>query len=55
MQLWTLVQCIAQTRVDCDHVVLVPKYLLNEIGAAMFRDDIRRTERRYPNLMYALH
>ena len=51
----TLAQCVAQTRVDCDHVVDVPKYLLDEICPTVFRYNIRRAERCYPNLIYALH
>jgi hypothetical protein len=54
VRLLTLVQCVAQARVDCDHVVDVPEYLLDEVCAAVFRYDIRCTERRYPKLMYAL-
>ena len=40
VRILTLVKCIAQTRVDCDHVVDVPRYLLNKISAAVFRDDV---------------
>ena len=55
VRLLTLVQCVAQTRVDRNNVVDVPKYLLDEVCPTVFRDDIRRAERRYPDLMYALH
>ena len=40
VQILTLVKYIAQTRVDHDHVVDIPKYLLNKISAAVFRDDV---------------
>ena len=40
VRLLTLVQCIAQTHVDRDHVVDIPKYLLDEISATVFWDDI---------------
>ena len=40
VRILTLAKCIAQTRVDHDHVVDIPKYLLNKISAAVFRDDV---------------
>ena len=55
VRLLTLITSVAQTRVDCDHVVDIPKHLLDEISAAVFRNDIRDAERSYPNLIYALH
>jgi hypothetical protein len=55
VRLLTLVQCVAQARVDCDHVVDVPEYLLDKICASMFGNDIRRAERRNPKLMYAAY
>jgi hypothetical protein len=54
VRLLTLVQCVAQVRVDRDHVVDVPEYLLDKVGATTFQYDIRYAERRYLNLMYAL-
>ena len=40
VRLLTLVQCVAKTHVDRDHVVDVPKHLLNKVCATVFRDNI---------------
>ena len=50
VRLLTLVEGVAQAGVDCDNVVNVPKDLLDEVGAAVFGDDVRRGEWGYPNL-----
>lgn len=54
IRLLTLVQCVAQARVDGDHVVDIPKQLLDKVCATVFWDDIRRAQRRYPNLYLSL-
>jgi hypothetical protein len=54
VQLLMLVQCVVQARIDGDHVVDVPEHLLDEVCATMFRYDIQRVERCYPDLMYVL-
>ena len=50
IRLLTLVERVAQAGVDCDDVVNIPKDLFNKVSATVFRDDVRRAERGYPNL-----
>lgn len=50
VRLLTLVKRVAQTGVDGDDVVNVPKDLLDKVSATVFGNDVRRAERGYPNL-----